>query len=448
MLLSSVRSRSNTLPRLPLAASDISILPSPEQFREQLLAHIASARKRIYLAALYLQEDSAGAMVLEALYAARQRNPQLEIAVLVDWHRGQRGLIGKKASSGNAAWYHREALRHPELEVPIYGVPVQTRELFGVLHLKGFIIDDLVIYSGASLNNVYLHVGDRYRYDRYHLLRCPPLADSMAEFICHQLLANPAVQRLDRQPLTPTKSLTTAIRELRKKLAKSRYQSSSSRAASDQLSVTPVVGVGKRNQLNQLILNLIASTQRQLTICTPYFNLPRAVQRQVSRLLALGVRVEIIVGDKTANDFYLPPDEPFKVIGALPYIYEANLRRFAKSHQKQLTSGQLQLRLWNDPGHSYHLKGLWIDDDRQLITGNNLNPRAFSLDLENGLLIEDPQRELLTIRNRELTAIRTHTQVISHYRQLDKVESYPPPVRKLLTRLRRIRADRLVSKLL
>ncbi|EGH26969.1 phosphatidylserine synthase, partial [Pseudomonas amygdali pv. mori str. 301020] len=28
--------------------------------------------------------------------------------------------------------------------VPIYGVPVQTRELFGVLHLKGSVIDDCV----------------------------------------------------------------------------------------------------------------------------------------------------------------------------------------------------------------------------------------------------------------------------------------------------------------
>ncbi|STV80938.1 CDP-diacylglycerol--serine O-phosphatidyltransferase [Klebsiella pneumoniae] len=38
--------------------------------------------------------------------------------------------------------------------------------------------------------------------------------------------------------------------------------------------------------------------------------------------------MEIIVGDKTANDFYIPEDQPFKIIGALPYLYEINLRRF------------------------------------------------------------------------------------------------------------------------
>jgi CDP-diacylglycerol--serine O-phosphatidyltransferase len=40
-----------------------------------------------------------------------------------------------------------------------------------------------------------------------------------------------------------------------------------------------------------------------------------------------------IVGDKVANDFFIPPEQPFKVISALPYLYEVNLRRFAKAHQ-------------------------------------------------------------------------------------------------------------------
>ncbi|MEA7515360.1 nucleotide exchange factor GrpE, partial [Salmonella enterica subsp. enterica serovar Virginia] len=42
----------------------------------------------------------------------------------------------------------------------------------------------------------------------------------------------------------------------------------------------------------------------------------------IIQLLRDGKKVEIIVGDKTANDFYIPEDEPFKIIGALPYLYE------------------------------------------------------------------------------------------------------------------------------
>ncbi|MCZ7024302.1 CDP-diacylglycerol--serine O-phosphatidyltransferase, partial [Salmonella enterica subsp. enterica] len=81
-------------------------------------------------------------------------------------------------------------------EVPVYGVPVQTRELFGVLHLKGFVIDDSVLYSGVSLNNVYLHKFDKYRFDRYHLIHSKSLADSMQHLVEHGLVASKAVHRL------------------------------------------------------------------------------------------------------------------------------------------------------------------------------------------------------------------------------------------------------------
>ncbi len=58
--------------------------------------------------------------------------------------------------------------------------------------------------------------------------------------------------------------------------------------------------------------------ERKLTICTPYFNLPALLVRNIIQLLRSGKQVEIIVGDKTANDFYIPEDQPFKIIGALP----------------------------------------------------------------------------------------------------------------------------------
>jgi len=185
-----------------------------------------------------------------------------------------------------------------------------------------------------------------------------------------------------------------------------------------------------------------------VTICTPYFNFPLAVTREINRALKRGVKVDIIVGDKAANDFYIPPDQPFKVIAALPYLYEANLRRFAKSHQSEIKHQQLNLHLWKDGDNTYHLKGMWIDDDYALMTGNNLNPRAFRLDLENALLIHDPQHQLQNQRNTELVSIMQHTSVINHYRQLEKVRDYPHEVRKLLARLSSIRLDRLAYRVL
>ena len=91
---------------------------------------------------------------------------------------------------------------------------------------------------------------------------------------------------------------------------------------------------------------------------------------------------------------------------------------------------------------------MWIDDDYALMTGNNLNPRAFRLDLENALLIHDPQLELLAQRNSELASILCHTSLISNYKHLQKVRDYPDDVRKLLARLSTVRLDRLAYRVL
>lgn len=176
----SSRPAPDRLPGFPLPADCLQTLHSAEAFRHTLLALIRGASQRIHLAALYLQQDEAGAEIMQALYEAARSKPQLDIRVFVDAHRAQRGLIGQGRQAGNAAWYRSLAEQQPLSNLAIYGVSVQRKELFGVMHLKGFVIDDQVLYSGASLNNVYLHVGERYRFDRYHLLQHAALADSLA----------------------------------------------------------------------------------------------------------------------------------------------------------------------------------------------------------------------------------------------------------------------------
>ncbi|WP_415762422.1 CDP-diacylglycerol--serine O-phosphatidyltransferase [Pseudomonas sp. CP4] len=438
------------LPKLrsfALTAEAVSILSSAAEFRRCLLEQIAAATQRIYIVALYLQQDEAGQEILDALHAAKLKRPELEIAVVVDWLRAQRGLIGAGKQPGNAAWY-QDMTRTHQSEVPIYGVPVQTRELFGVLHLKGFVIDDNVVYSGASLNNVYLHKLDKYRFDRYHVLHSRELADSMHHLVKHGLIESKAVHRLDLPNLPSTRSLRNDIGDLRSRLKYATYDTGAGSTSKEGLSVTPLLGVGKNNPLNRAILELIASAQKQLTICTPYFNLPLGVIREINRALARGVKIDIVVGDKTANDFYIPPSEPFKVIAALPYLYEISLRRFAKRHQHSIDSGQLNLHLWRDGDNTYHLKGMWIDQRYTLLTGNNLNPRAFRLDLENALLIEDPKGEWLEPRATELENIFRHTTRIDSFQTLETLPDYPAGVAKFLKRVSRVRIERLLYRIL
>lgn len=435
------------LPKLSQSVDDVETLFSPADFREALLQKIASATRRVCIVALYLEQDDGGNGILSALYEAKKKRPEIEATILVDWHRAQRGRIGVAATNTNADWYHRLSEQFPDVDIPVYGVPVNTREALGVLHFKGFIIDDSVVYSGASLNDVYLHQHDKYRYDRYQVIRNPQLADVMYDWVNQHLVRGRAVHRLDTLHRPKSPEIKNDIRLFRQELRDATFHFQGT-ADNEQLSVTPLVGLGKSSLLNKTIFHLMPCTERKLVICTPYFNLPAMLVRNIIQLLRDGKQVEIIVGDKTANDFYIPEDQPFKIIGALPYLYEINLRRFLSRLQYYVNSGQLIVRLWKDEDNSYHLKGMWVDDEWMLLTGNNLNPRAWRLDLENAILIHDPKQELAPLRLRELELIRTHTTVVQHYRDLQSIAEYPVKVRKLIRRLRRIRIDRLISRIL
>lgn len=441
----------NPFEHLPTIAQDpnkFEVILSARDFRIRLLDAIKTAKSRIYLIALYLEDDEAGREILTALYEAKQQNPGLDINVCVDWHRAQRGLIGADSSDGNAAMYKSFSEKY-EHKVPVYGVPVRGREVFGVLHLKGFIIDNTVIYSGASLNNIYLNYQERYRFDRYHTFENKDLANSMVEFVQSEMIANSAVNDLTDRDKPSTKEIKADIRQLRASLANSEYKFAHQPTGENEIAVTPLVGVGKRrNKLNQTINHLIAEAKDEVFICTPYFNFPKSIAKEVKKALKRGVKVTIVVGDKTANDFFISPEEDFKTIGGLPYLYEVNLRSFAKANEAHIASRNLSIHLWKHEENSFHLKGLWIDKRYMLLTGNNLNPRAWKLDLENGILIQDHHQHLVAKFGSEVDNILQHTQLICTYRQLDKVERYPDTVQKLIKKVTRVKADRVLKQIL
>ncbi len=433
---------------IPQQADKVEFLSDSRAFKSCILQLIQNAKKRIYLTALYFEKDEAGQEILDALYQAKQENPALEIKILVDWHRAQRGRIGEEAASSNADWYAEQKAEHNLVKsIEFWGVPINGREIFGVLHLKGFVFDDSLLYSGASINNVYLHQFDRYRYDRYHVIENQALADSLVEFIDLHILNNRAVKRLDQTNRAKTAEIRPLIKAFRKQLSSERYEFKGLPQGSE-LCVSPIVGLRKGNRLNKTIEALFYQVQEKLTICTPYFNFPRSLQSRLSWLLQQGKQVEIVVGDKTANDFYTTPEEKFTMASALPYLYEKNLRAFAKRFDAFIQNGQLTVRLWKDGENSYHLKGVWVDNRYILLTGNNLNPRAWALDAENAILISDPKAELQAKAEIELERIRTYTTVLTHYSDLDQLHDYPENVRKLLKKFGRVKLDKIVKMLL
>ena len=153
-----------------------------------------------------------------------------------------------------------------------------------------------------------------------------------------------------------------------------------------------MVGLGKRgNQLNRMIRNLVRATGR-IFICTPT-STPKELNKDV------GAAQTRLQGDhrrgrQDRQRLLHPPEEKFSTIGGLPYLYRdqpaAVYRRNQLSH---IDNGRLNLMLWCCEKNSYPLGGSsWMSGP--LLTGNNLNPRAWALDLENGLLVRDQRHHL------------------------------------------------------
>ncbi|CAM4251382.1 CDP-diacylglycerol--serine O-phosphatidyltransferase [Shewanella livingstonensis] len=430
---------------IALNADAVSWLLNPKDFKQAILTKIASATSSIYIAALYVEDDEAGREVLHALLDAKKQNPQLDIKILVDYHRARRGLIGQKGDSGNYILY-RKLMAEASHPFDIVGVPVKSREFMGVLHLKGFIIDDTVIYSGASINNIYLQQQEKYRFDRYHIIDSPELARSMRDMIKQDIVSDPAVSILNQAADNEDNPEKNDIKSFKHRLSQVRYQYTSTTVGNR---VTPLIGLGrKNNELNDTIVKLVDSSTKELFICTPYFNPPTILTRALARHLREGKKIDIVVGDKTANDFYIPPDQDFSTIGALPYMYEQSLRKFAKNQQWAIDNGQLNIHLWKDGINSFHLKGISADNRKHLITGSNLNPRAWALDLENGLLLHDDSGSWKESFIKEQQYILLHTERLFHYSQIDTLQKYPKPVKKIMNRIRRLKADFLLRRIL
>ena len=73
----SARTKIENLPKIPVDADQYSVLESPKIFQERLLSCIRNAHTRICICALYWQNDEMGQEVMQAVYEAKKKNPEL-----------------------------------------------------------------------------------------------------------------------------------------------------------------------------------------------------------------------------------------------------------------------------------------------------------------------------------------------------------------------------------
>jgi CDP-diacylglycerol---glycerol-3-phosphate 3-phosphatidyltransferase len=182
-------------------------LQTPHDFHTKLCQLITSAKRRVYLASLYI---GPGANPLsspqeKALLKALQSTAATQVKILLDKNRALRAVPIKKDDANenkekdNATISSAEACfraiegkilnRHPhsittknDIDSGVYLLSVLPawqqlllsnpyNEVAGVFHLKCYIIDDDIILSGANLSEEYFCD----RIDRYLWLTAPPI---------------------------------------------------------------------------------------------------------------------------------------------------------------------------------------------------------------------------------------------------------------------------------
>jgi len=443
------------LPQIPIKDNEVDVLCSPENFRNMLIEKIRNAKNRIYISALYIEDDVAGKEILESIRERKKEKSNLEINIIVDFHRNQRGRIGEPERNPRRLFNEINNELSDGNKINFIGIPIAQKERNGVLHTKGIVIDDCVLYSGASINNVYLqkqsneNPNNNYRLDRYWIFKNKNLANSFIEYFNEAFINNEARRNLDSdENVIKDKELKNQIEKARKKLRKLQFTTQDCiESEEEDMYAVPISGFGKRSILNKTIVDLINAAEKNITIFTPYFNISKEIRNAISNALKRNVEITINIGDKTTNDFYRSPEKieedkkkelskrdrrTLSVFDKLPYLYEQNLKKFALQFKYQIESTLLNINIWKDgDGNTYHAKGIDIDDGKAiLITGHNINVRAEEKDIENGILIVNTTKETRNKLSNEKIYITTKTKRLGSCEELESIKDYPSEIQK------------------
>ena len=172
------RHRRNPLPTFALKSHHVTAqLSSPTEFHQTLCDSIRNAKERVYLASLYIGpavDNENQPRELEFLQAI-ENSTSPQIKILLDENRALRPIrttssakATSQALSQNGTKKNQKGIHlFQVLSTPLaYLLPNPLNEVMGVFHMKLYIVDDMLIVSGANLSEEYF----TDRQDRYFMV--------------------------------------------------------------------------------------------------------------------------------------------------------------------------------------------------------------------------------------------------------------------------------------
>ncbi|CAH0490175.1 unnamed protein product [Peronospora farinosa] len=321
--------------------------------------------------------------------------------------------------------------RVPQLSGLKAKLPPPFNETLGVSHAKVYLVDEILVLSGANLSADYF----TNRQDRYvQLTDCGGLAQFYHQFV--ELIAGFSY-KVTLESLTGSKSdyklippvlahdsedAKVAMRHKLENLVnrdkhkhEDKDDASTNTWAFPTLQFSPISMDHDERVLSMFIKNLPRGSKLQ--IASGYLNFPPFLRELLERCSAT---LDVISAAPRANGFY----NAHGVKGALPMAYSLIEQDFFER-----TRGReypTVLREFNRPGWTFHGKGMWwrppLTNGYKGITGlpqvtvvgsSNFGQRSYGCDLESNLVLFTRSPELQRRLQDEYDALTCKAEIVT-----------------------------------
>ncbi|KAJ2514143.1 CDP-diacylglycerol--glycerol-3-phosphate 3-phosphatidyltransferase [Coemansia sp. RSA 1939] len=436
------------------------VIREPGDFYREILQGIQRARKRIVLSSLYIGSEETE--LADQLARALERNPDLEVLVLLDCLRGTRidgagkssalllAPLVKKHANVHVALYHTPALSG--LNKTAW--PQRYNETFGLQHIKAYLFDDDVIISGANLSRDYF----TNRQDRYMLFSDRSLADYFAGLV--QSIARFSFQLVDKSASThplrdgdassdmglrlpnntpdPARNPADFVRDANAAMAQF-LQSAQVLHAVDPATLTehdtlviPTVqmrqlGITQDEAHMTEFFSLSDSFARRYgcrsMMASAYFNFSPIYKKLV---LESSSRWDLLVASPEANGFHTAAGVS-KYIPDMYSIIEHDFMRYSRKHYAR---NDIAIEEYARPGWTYHGKGVWCYLDRKLpqvtmVGSSNYGYRSIYCDLEAQITLIPGNKDLQTDIHQEVLYLLSHSKMVTETELKSRIRSAP-----------------------
>lgn len=420
----------------PLKSADVALLATPTDFYQQLLTNIKQAEKKISISSLYLGTGRLEQELVEALAERLRERPQLQVQIVLDYSRGQRG--GLRASSvtmlapllkefpDNVELF---LFRVPQLSGLKAKLPPPFNETLGVSHAKVYLVDETLVLSGANLSNDYF----TNRQDRYvQLAECGGLAHFYHQFVelvtgfsykvqleHMQGTLNDYVLKDPRLAHDSEGAKEKMRLEMETLVNPSRHEhEDASDALVDAwafptLQFTPISLDHDERLLGLFVKSLPRGSQLQ--IASGYLNFPPFLSALLERC---GAGLDVISAAPRANGFY----DAAGVKGALPMAYSLIEQDFfERTRGREFPT---VLREFNRPDWTFHGKGMWWRPAEKAALGlpqitvvgsSNFGQRSYGCDLESNLVLFTRNADLQRRLQDEYDALTRDAEVVTEH---------------------------------